>query len=159
MWDSTAERRAQHRSTSTRPDVRRHSVIRLLAYQRTDHPRANDPNTWEDTHTDEPMTSEGVSLAMDGPSAPFSLEHSGGKARFHQPSFRHECRTDPHQSHHPASPSSPTAAKDFDLMITQPVSGTKIRVCDMNRMRRTRQPHCELRLRLASGAARWNSWK
>ena len=83
MWDSTAERRAQHMSSSTRPDVRRHSVIRLLAYQRTDHPRANDPNTWEDTHTDEPMTSEGVSLAMDGPSAPFSLEHSGGKARFH----------------------------------------------------------------------------
>ena len=93
MWDSTAERRAQHRSTSTRPGARRHAVIRLLAYQRTDHPRANDPNTWEDTHTDEPMTSEGVSLAMDGPSAPFSLEHSGGKAHFHQPSFRHECRT------------------------------------------------------------------
>ena len=40
-----------------------------------------------------------------------------------------------------------------------PVSGTKIRVGDMSRMRRARQAHCELRLRLAREAARWNSWE
>ena len=51
------------------------------------------------------MSPKGVSLAMESPSAPLSLERSGVRAHFHQSSFRRECITIPHQSHHPDSPS------------------------------------------------------